>query len=143
MEESRKQMMKEIQATEKQLAQDTARLELENYMAHCIGTENYYKDILLPFHYTDGVKAFCEKCQSYWLLMQFALLTRKQTDYFASLSVIVKDRRVKIKLHDQNETVEKTISTTSPSKKFGGIPDGVWLFYHDKDAKVLMYHTEY
>ena len=143
--ESRKEMLKEIDAAKIQMEESAAKIELETLMAHAIGTENYYRDPLLPFLYTDGVKTFCEHCGCFWILMQFALLTRKQTDYFAGLSVIVKDRRVKIKLHSQNEDIEKTISTTAPRHGRTGkyIPDGVWLFYHDKDAKVLMYHTEY
>ena len=50
--------------------------ELENIMSYCYGTENYYKNNLYTFNYTDGVKTFCEKADAYWLLDIIASISR-------------------------------------------------------------------
>jgi len=43
--------------------------DIRNYLVHCTGSENHYKNNLYPnFRYTDGVRELIILCDSYWLL---------------------------------------------------------------------------
>lgn len=42
---------------------------IDNYAAHCTGTDNYYSHPLAKrYHYTDGVKLVAELGRAYWLI---------------------------------------------------------------------------
>jgi hypothetical protein len=47
-------------------------------LAQCIGTEQYWKNGLLSFQYTDGIKFLHEACEAYWLLIAIASHKRKE-----------------------------------------------------------------
>ncbi len=47
-------------------------------LAQCIGTEQYWKNNLLSFNYTDGVKFLHEACEAYWLLIAISSHHRKE-----------------------------------------------------------------
>jgi len=47
-------------------------------LAQCIGTGQYWKNGLLSFQYTDGVKFLHESCEAYWLLFAIARHKRKE-----------------------------------------------------------------
>lgn len=46
--------------------------ELEEIMAQCYGTENYYREFLLSYLYTDGVKTFAMNAGggAFWFLQE-------------------------------------------------------------------------
>ena len=52
--------------------------EIKNGLAQCIGTEHYWKNNLLCFQYTDGVKFLHEACEAYWLLIAISSYHRKE-----------------------------------------------------------------
>jgi len=47
-------------------------------LAQCIGTEQYWKNELLSFNYTDGIKFLWESCEAYWLLVAISSHQRKE-----------------------------------------------------------------
>ena len=49
-------------------------------LAQCTGTEQYWKNPLLHFQYTDGVKFLHESCDCYWLLT--AISSHKRIEPF-------------------------------------------------------------
>lgn len=55
-------------------------IEIQNGLAQCYGTENYWKNKILHFQYTDGVKFMWESCDAYWLLT--AISSYKRTEPF-------------------------------------------------------------
>lgn len=52
--------------------------EIQDGLSQCIGTENYWKNNLLTFQYTDGVKFLWESCEAYWLLVAISSHKRKE-----------------------------------------------------------------
>ena len=57
-----------------------SRTEIQNGLSQCIGTEQYWKNRLLSFQYTDGIKFLHESCEAYWLLI--AIASHKRTEPF-------------------------------------------------------------
>lgn len=110
------------------------QLELENKMAYCYGTEQYYRSVLLPFLYTDGVKTFAENAGggAYWFLSECARVVKGLTD-FASIVLKVKDGKADIMVNDENK---KHIAYTD-------CPDGDWEFFYEPESKVLLWNGEY
>lgn len=53
--------------------------EIKMGLAQCIGTEQYWKNQLLTFQYTDGVKFLHESCEAYWLLIAISSHKRKES----------------------------------------------------------------
>ena len=78
--------------------------ELENIMSYCYGTENYYKNNLYTFKYTDGAKTFCEKADAYWLLDIVASISRhykQMHEDFIIIDLIVdEDNKASITFED-------------------------------------------
>ena len=54
------------------------RQQILNGMAQCHCTENYWKNDLLTFKYTDGVKFLWISCEAYWLLTAISSYGRKE-----------------------------------------------------------------
>ena len=54
--------------------------EIQNGLAQCYGTEQYWKNNVLNFQYTDGVKFLHENADCYWLLI--AISSYKRTEPF-------------------------------------------------------------
>lgn len=52
--------------------------QIEKALAHYYGTENWWKNDMLHFTYTDGVKAMWEMCEAYWLLIAIASYNRHE-----------------------------------------------------------------
>lgn len=110
------------------------QLKLENIMGYCYGTEHYYKNQLLPFVYTDGVKTFVENAGggAFWFLTEVMILVKDIKD-FASVVLKVKNGKADI-LVDKNN--KKHIAYTD-------CPDGDWEFFYEPESKVLMWRGEY
>jgi hypothetical protein len=47
-------------------------------LSQCYGTEQYWKNKILNFQYTDGVKFLWESCDAYWLLIAISSYKRKE-----------------------------------------------------------------
>ena len=56
-------------------------------LAHCYGTERYWKNRILCFQYTDGVKTLWEACEAYWLLVAISSYHRKEPFQIWTLKV--------------------------------------------------------
>lgn len=110
------------------------QLKLENIMGYCYGTEHYYKNQLLPFVYTDGVKTFVENAVggAFWFLTEVMILA-KYIKEFASIVLKVENGKADILVDKQNK---KHISYTD-------CPDGEWEFFCEPESKVLMWRGEY
>ncbi len=63
--------------------------EIKNGLNQFHGTENYWKNNLLTFRYTDGVKFLHESCEAYWLLQ--AISSYKRKEHFQAWKLKVKD----------------------------------------------------
>ena len=48
--------------------------ELQLHLAQFTGTLNWYKNPLLSYRYTDGVKYFAQYAECYWLLQEINAL---------------------------------------------------------------------
>ena len=91
--------------------------DVEKIMQSSIGTEKYYKPIFFNgMVYTDGVKAFAEHCQAYWVIdfvnsyMTKVLNNHKRTEewiYFIQLKV--KDSEATLKVYREVEEKKKTV----------------------------------
>ena len=113
--------------------------ELENIMSYCYGTENYYKNNLYTFNYTDGVKTFCEKADAYWLLDIVASISRhykQMHEDFIIIDLIVgEDNKATITFEDTKGIFFKQ------DIPFTDCPKGLWKFYFDNN--VLFWNGEY
>ena len=61
--------------------------EIKDGLSQCIGTERYWKNHLLCFNYTDGVKFLHESCEAYWLLIAISSYHRKEPFQLWELTV--------------------------------------------------------
>jgi len=52
--------------------------EILSGLAQCYGSMNLFKNKILCFEYTDGVKFLWESCDAYWLLIAIASYRRKE-----------------------------------------------------------------
>ena len=113
--------------------------ELENIMSYCYGTENYYKNNLYTFNYTDGVKTFCEKADAYWLLDIVASISRhykQMHEDFIIIDLIVgEDNKATITFEDTKGIFFKQ------EIPFTDCPKGLWKFYFDNN--VFFWNGEY
>ena len=113
--------------------------ELENIMSYCYGTENYYKNNLYTFNYTDGVKTFCEKADAYWLLDIVASISRhykQMHEDFIIIDLIVgEDNKATITFEDTKGIFFKQ------DIPFTDCPKGLWKFYFDNN--VFFWNGEY
>lgn len=64
-----------------------SRTEIEAGLSQCIGTEQYWKNSLLTFQYTDGVKFLHESSEAYWLLIAISSHKRKESFQLWQLTV--------------------------------------------------------
>lgn len=78
---------------------------IETGMAQCIGTEQYWKNSILCFQYTDGIKFMWESCEAYWLLV--AISSYKRTEPFQIWTLKVNDDKSAILTmkEDTNEPI--------------------------------------
>ena len=63
--------------------------ELENLLSNFYGTEHYYK--VSPFSsilITDGVKAFADKCECYWLFTDFIMPECTMVSHISNFLVV-------------------------------------------------------
>ena len=110
------------------------QLKLENIMAYCYGTEHYYRNSLLPFVYTDGVKTFVENAGggAFWFLTEVMILVKNVVD-FASIVLKVENGKADILVDKKNK---KHIAYTD-------CPDGYWEFFYEPEQRILFWNGEY
>lgn len=65
--------------------------EIMNGIQQCNGTERYWKNDLLHYQYTDGVKFMWESCEAYWLLVAISSHKRKEEFQVWELTVCETD----------------------------------------------------
>ena len=113
--------------------------ELEQIMAHCYGTENYYTNQFLHFKYTDGVKVFCEKVGAYWLLDLVESILKIKAELHSDLIGIT------LRVKDQNKaklTFKKgTKLIYKQDIPFTDCPKGKWKFFYH--GNVFFWNGEY
>lgn len=88
--------------------------EIKAGLAHCTGTEQCWKNHLLSFRYTDGVKFLHESCDAYWLLIAISSYHRKEPFQVWELKVN-KDHTATLTMKEdsnQPNIVEQDISYT-------------------------------
>lgn len=117
--------------------------ELQNIMAQCYGAEQYYRDTLLRYLYTDGVKTFAMNAGNgaFWFLQEVNGMIvdnkiRQSGDDFTSIHLKVKNERADIIMENNEKTYTKHIGYTD-------CPDGDWLFYYFTLDNVLIWNGEY
>ena len=113
--------------------------ELEQIMANCYGTENYYTNQFLHFKYTDGVKVFCEKVGAYWLLDLVESILKIKAELHSDLIGIT------LRVKDQNKaklTFKKgTKLIYKQDIPFTDCPKGKWKFFYQ--GNVFFWNMEY
>ena len=117
--------------------------KLQELMAQCYGTEQYYRDQLLSYRYTDGVKTFAMNAGNgaYWFLQEVNGMIvdneiRKTEDNLTTIHLKVKDERADIIMFNNNHEYIKHIGYTD-------CPEGDWLFFYFTDNNVLIWCDEY
>ena len=55
-----------------------SKKEIQEGLAQCHCSENYWKNDALCFQYTDGIKFLHESCEAYWLLTAISSYNRKE-----------------------------------------------------------------
>ena len=111
--------------------------QLKNNLAQFTGTLNWYKNPLLSYRYTDGVKYFAHNAACYWLLQEInALWKQRGPEEFFDITVISKEHKADIVVEDGNG---KTLLTHKIP--FTDLMEGEWKFYLTNN--VLMLPSEY
>ena len=121
----------------------TKTAELQNIMAQCYGTEQYYREMLLSYLYTDGVKTFAMNAGegAFWFLQEVNGMIvdnkiRQSSDDLTSIHLKVKDDKADIIMENDGKTFKKHINYTD-------CPEGDWAFYYSTSSNVLMWRDEY
>jgi hypothetical protein len=55
-----------------------SKTEILNGLSQSIGTAGYWKNQMLSFQYTDGIKFLHESSEAYWLLISISSYKRKE-----------------------------------------------------------------
>lgn len=111
--------------------------ELQLNLAQFTGTLNWYKNPLLSYRYTDGVKYFAEYAECYWLLQEInALWKRRGNESFFDITVKSKEHTADIVVEDGNGN--PLLTRKIP---FTDLPEGDWKFY--LTDHILMLPSEY
>lgn len=117
--------------------------ELEELMAQCYGTEHYYKEILLSYRYTDGVKTFAMNAGNgaFWFLQEVNGMIvdnkiRQSDDDLTTIHLKVNGGKADIIMENDDKKYTKHISYTD-------CPDGDWAFYYFTSSNVLIWNGEY
>ena len=112
---------------------------LEQAMANCYGTENYYVAGQLAFKYTDGVKTFCETAMAYWLLdlVNSIVITKpSMNNDLIVITLIVNDNHeATITFEDSEKVIHKQ------DLPYTDCPSGEWKFFYDNN--VFFWNGEY
>lgn len=112
---------------------------LEQAMANCYGTENYYVAGHLAFKYTDGVKTFCETAAVYWLLdlVNSIVITKPSMDNdLIVITLTVNDNhQATITFEDSEKVIHKQ------DIPYTDCPSGEWKFFYDNN--VFFWNGEY
>lgn len=117
----------------------TTAEKLQQELSQHYGTENYYKHPLnATMVYTDGVKAFAEAAEAYWLLdiMATEVAALLETEEFLSIELIVAGGKAKLFADDGNSTILYVRDI-----EYTDCPTGSWKFFMTND--VLMLPSEY
>lgn len=114
--------------------------ELKQAVAQCTGTDKYYKAAMFPkSRYTDGVKLFYEKAESYWLVNDILLYvnySKLDKEEFLCIKMRVNDGKGDLIFDDGNGNVLE-----KQHYNFCDLPDGEWKFYYIDG--VLLLPSEY
>lgn len=117
--------------------------ELQNIMAQCYGTEQYYREMLLSYLYTDGVKTFAMNAGNgaFWFLQEVNGMIvdnkiRQSGDDLTTIHLKVKDSKADIIMENNDNKYTKHIGYTD-------CPDGDWAFYYFTSSNVLIWNGEY
>lgn len=117
--------------------------KLEQIMAQCYGTENYYREMLLSYLYTDGVKTFAMNAGNgaFWFLQEVNGMIvdnkiRQSDDDMTTIHLKVKNGKADIILENNGHKYTKHISYTD-------CPDGDWVFYYFTNDNLLIWNGEY
>ena len=61
--------------------------DIQEGLAQCNCSENYWKNSALCFQYTDGIKFLHESCEAYWLLTAISSYSRNEPFQLWQLTV--------------------------------------------------------
>jgi hypothetical protein len=79
--------------------------EIETGLAQHYGSENLYKNRILKFNYTEGVKYMWESCEAYWLLI--AISSHNRHEPFQVWQLEVEDHKAVLTMkEDTNEPLK-------------------------------------
>ena len=111
--------------------------ELKENLEQFYGTENYFKNPLLKYKYTDGIKYFAEKAGAYWLLQEInSIYVNLRCPVFLNIEVVSKNHKADIIVDDGNDNVLKKKYIT-----FTDLPEGEWQFFLTDN--ILLLPSEY
>ena len=79
--------------------------QIESELSQFYGTEQWWKNDLLNFTYTDGVKFIHESCEAYWLLI--AISSYKRTEPFQVWELKVNNNKAVLTMReDTNKPIK-------------------------------------
>lgn len=115
--------------------------QLRATMAQCYGTEQYHRDYLLSYIFTDGVLMFAKTAECYWFLQEVNGMIvdgkiRESVDELATVTLLVKDDKATITIKTEDKKVEKNIPFTD-------CPSGKWTFFFYTKQNILIWEDEY
>lgn len=118
--------------------------ELEELLSNFYGTEHYYK--VSPFSsivITDGVKAFADKCECYWLLTDFIMPECTMVSHISNFLVVevVVDKKGMCTITAKEDTDMPLLFTKKQRDICNIIPEGTHKFYLIDN--VLLLPSEY
>lgn len=117
--------------------------KLEQIMAQCYGTENYYKCQMSPMRYTDGVFTFVQNAGAGWFVTDVQVFRREAVkenpeEYMFSVHLVVKNGRGDLIFKDGNDKI-----CFKRHYGYTDCPDGDWLFYYYVEEDLLIWNGEY
>ena len=114
--------------------------ELRENLQQFYGTENYFKNPLLRYQYTDGVKYFAENAGAYWLLQEinfiYVELLKINKAEFIGITVNSNNNKADIIADDGNDNILK-----QKHIGFTDLPEGEWKFFLINN--ILLLPSEY
>lgn len=109
---------------------DMEAKRLENIMAQCYGTEQYWKHPVFDrYKYTDGVRTFAIEGKCWWFVEDSLMYLSELPYDFYCVKLKVKNRKGDLIIDDGNGKVIK--------KHHYGLadcPDGEWVFFAEGDV---------
>jgi hypothetical protein len=105
--------------------------EIMNELAYCHGSESFFRTMNRRLFHTEGIKALCDLCESFWLIdiVASVINTKLKGDFYVFTMKKLENNEGKIIVDDGNDNIEYTQNI-----EYTDFPLNEYSFYVEKGS---------